>query len=90
TFWAWDKVAVLYQFVRDSLEDGWQPFELVAPGSQKLKDDEELALNECNLVPAVLLTFSWDSAVQEDIAAAGGQSSALLKPELLKNLHTLS
>ncbi|XP_047665458.1 UBX domain-containing protein 6 isoform X2 [Tachysurus fulvidraco] len=90
TFWAWDKAAVLYQFVRDSLEDGWQPFELVAPGSQKLKDDEELALNECNLVPAALLTFSWDSAVQEDIAAAGGQSSSLLKPELLKNLHTLS
>ncbi|KAK3562482.1 hypothetical protein QTP86_034598 [Hemibagrus guttatus] len=90
TFWAWDKVAVLYQFVRDSLENGWQPFELVAPGSQKLKDDEELALNECNLVPAALLTFSWDTAVQADIAAAGVQGSSLLKPELLENLQTLS
>lgn len=40
----------MYQFVRDSLENGWQPFELVAPGGQKLKDDEEFALNECNLV----------------------------------------
>lgn len=39
----------MYQFVRDSLENGWQPFELVAPGGQKLKDDES-ALNECNLV----------------------------------------
>ncbi|XP_060797458.1 UBX domain-containing protein 6 isoform X2 [Neoarius graeffei] len=90
TFLARDKVAVLYQFVRDSLENGWQPFELMAPGSRKLKEDEELALNECNLVPAALLTFSWDAAVQADIVAAGGQSSSVLKPELLKNLQTLS
>lgn len=39
----------MYQFVRDSLENGWQPFELVAPGGLKLKDDES-ALNESNLV----------------------------------------
>lgn len=50
TFFAWDKVAVLYQFVRDSLENGWQPFELMAPGGQKLKEGEDVALNECNLV----------------------------------------
>ncbi|KAI5626498.1 UBX domain-containing protein 6 [Silurus asotus] len=89
TFFAWDKVAVLYQFVRDSLENGWQPFELIGPGSQKLKD-EDVAINECNLVPTALLTFSWDAAVQADIAAAGGQSNPVLKPELLKNLKTLS
>ncbi len=53
TFLAWERVAALYQFVRDSLENGWQPFELMAPGGQKLKDDEELALNECNLVSQV-------------------------------------
>lgn len=41
---------MLYQFVRDSLENGWQPFELMAPAGQKLKDDESMALNECNLV----------------------------------------
>lgn len=50
TFLAWEKVAALYQFVRDWLENGWQPFELMAPGGQKLKDDESMALNECNLV----------------------------------------
>ncbi|XP_066504506.1 UBX domain-containing protein 6 isoform X2 [Hoplias malabaricus] len=59
TFLAWERVAALYQFVRDSLESSWQPFELLAPGGQKLKEDEELALNECNLVrscsPADLL-----------------------------------
>uniref|UniRef100_A0A8C7MYM4 UBX domain-containing protein 6 n=1 Tax=Oncorhynchus kisutch TaxID=8019 RepID=A0A8C7MYM4_ONCKI len=83
TFLAWDKVSVLFQFVRDSLVDGWQPFELVAPGGHKLREAQELALNECNLVPAVLLTFSWDAAVQADISAA------LLKPVLLKNIQTL-
>ncbi|XP_041705054.2 UBX domain-containing protein 6-like [Coregonus clupeaformis] len=90
TFLAWDKVSVLFQFVRDSLVDGWQPFELVAPGGHKLQEDQEVALNECSLVPAVLLTFSWDAAVQADIVAAGGKSPALLKPELLENIQTLS
>uniref|UniRef100_A0A671PFC6 UBX domain-containing protein 6 n=1 Tax=Sinocyclocheilus anshuiensis TaxID=1608454 RepID=A0A671PFC6_9TELE len=90
TFLAWERVAALYQFVRDSLENGWQPFELMAPGGQKLKDDEELALNECNLAPAALLTFSWDAAVQADIAAAGGKNAILLKAALLENIKTLS
>lgn len=30
--------------------DGWQPFELIAPGSQKLQESDEVALAECNLV----------------------------------------
>uniref|UniRef100_A0A8C2JRL0 UBX domain-containing protein 6 n=1 Tax=Cyprinus carpio TaxID=7962 RepID=A0A8C2JRL0_CYPCA len=89
TFLAWERVAALYQFVRDSLENGWQPFELMAPGGQKLKE-EELALNECNLAPAALLTFSWDAAVQADIAAAGGKTAVLLKAALLENIKTLS
>lgn len=90
TFLAWERVAALYQFVRDWLENGWQPFELLAPGGQKLKEDEDVALNECNLAPAALLTFSWDAAVQADIAAAGGQSSSVLNPELLANIQSLS
>ncbi|XP_071372916.1 UBX domain-containing protein 6 isoform X2 [Centroberyx affinis] len=90
TFYAWDRVPVLFGFVRDSLVDGWQPFELIAPGGQKLQEAEDVALAECNLVPAALLTFSWDAAVQADIAAAGGKSPALLKPELLETIRTLS
>ncbi|XP_060890882.1 UBX domain-containing protein 6 [Labrus mixtus] len=90
TFYAWDRLSVLFAFVRESLVDGWQPFELIAPGSQKLQESEEVALAECNLVPAALLTFSWDAAVQADIAAAGGKGAALLKPELLKTIRTLS
>lgn len=115
TFYAWDRLPVLFEFVRESLVDGWQPFELIAPGSQKLSDSGDVALAECNLVslthvkapaasvsgflecvctfaqvPAALLTFAWDAAVQADIAAAGGKSPSLLKPELLENLQTLS
>ncbi|KAK7889219.1 hypothetical protein WMY93_024779 [Mugilogobius chulae] len=90
TFYAWDRLVTLYSFVRESLVDGWQPFELIAPGGQKLQESEEVALAECNLVPAALLTFSWDAAVQADIAAAGGKSPALLKPELLEHIRTLS
>ncbi|XP_051232045.1 UBX domain-containing protein 6 isoform X2 [Dicentrarchus labrax] len=90
TFYAWDRLPVLFGFVRESLVDGWQPFELIAPGSQKLQESDEVALAECNLVPAALLTFSWDAAVQADIAAAGGKSPALLKPELLETIRTLS
>ncbi|KAM7012496.1 UBX domain-containing protein 6 [Tautogolabrus adspersus] len=90
TFYAWDRLSVLFGFVRECLVDGWQPFELIAPGSQKLQESEEVALAECNLVPAALLTFAWDAAVQADIAAAGGKSPDLLKPELLETIRTLS
>ncbi|XP_076880613.1 UBX domain-containing protein 6 [Brachyhypopomus gauderio] len=90
TFLAWDKVSALYEFVRDSLENGWQPFELFAPGGQKLREDEDMALNECNLIPAALLNFAWDPAVQADVEAAGGRGGSVLNPELLENITTLS
>ncbi|KAJ0065426.1 hypothetical protein NL108_010410, partial [Boleophthalmus pectinirostris] len=49
TFYAWDRLTTLYSFVRESLVDGWQPFELIAPGGQKLQESEDVALAECNL-----------------------------------------
>ncbi|XP_047230850.1 UBX domain-containing protein 6 isoform X2 [Girardinichthys multiradiatus] len=90
TFYAWDRLPALFEFIRESLVDGWQPFEIIAPGGQKIHESEEVTLVECNLVPAALLTFAWDAAVQADIAAAGGKSPTLLKPELLENIQTLS
>lgn len=41
---------MLFSFMRESLVDGWQPFELIAPGGQKLQESEDIALAECNLV----------------------------------------
>ncbi|KAG7265035.1 hypothetical protein CRUP_033554 [Coryphaenoides rupestris] len=90
TFYAWDRVPALFQFVRESLVDGWQPFDLVAPGSQKLKETEDVALAEVNLVPAAVITLSWDAAVQADIAAAASKSPALLKPSLQETIKTLN
>ncbi|MGH0181085.1 UNVERIFIED_CONTAM: hypothetical protein FKN15_005755 [Acipenser sinensis] len=49
TFFARERVSALYEFVRDSLLNDWQPFLLIAPGSQRLTD-ESLAFNECGLV----------------------------------------
>ena len=50
TFYARERVAVLYGFVREALQNDWLPFELLASGGQKLSEDENLAFNECGLV----------------------------------------
>lgn len=91
TFYARERVAALYGFVREALQSDWLPFELLASGGQKLSEDENLAFNECGLVPSALLTFSWDAAVLEDIRAAGAElDSSILKPELLAAIEKLS
>lgn len=50
TFYTWDRLSALFEFVRESLVDGWQPFQLIAPGGQKLQESEEISLAESNLV----------------------------------------
>ncbi|NWU82738.1 UBXN6 protein, partial [Onychorhynchus coronatus] len=89
TFYAREAVSVLYSFVREALRDDWLPFELLAPGGLKLTD-ENLAFNECGLVPSALLSLSWDAAVMADIEAAGEeQPRSPLRPELLARVETL-
>ncbi|XP_053435576.1 UBX domain-containing protein 6 isoform X1 [Nycticebus coucang] len=91
TFYARERMAAVYGFVREALQSDWLPFELLASGGQKLSEDENLALNECGLVPSALLTFSWDAAVLEDVKAAGAQpDSSILKSELLSAIEKLS
>ncbi|XP_031460120.1 UBX domain-containing protein 6 isoform X2 [Phasianus colchicus] len=90
TFYAREPVSVLYNFVREALRDNWLPFELLGPGGLKLTE-ENLAFNECGLVPSALLTLAWDAAVMSDIEASGQEQPASpLKPELLSNVQTLS
>ncbi|KFM10773.1 UBX domain-containing protein 6, partial [Aptenodytes forsteri] len=90
TFYARESVSVLYSFVREALRDDWLPFELLGPGGLKLTD-ENLAFNECGLVPSALLTLAWDAAVMADIQASGEEQPASpLKPELLSRVQTLS
>ncbi|XP_010131238.1 PREDICTED: UBX domain-containing protein 6, partial [Buceros rhinoceros silvestris] len=89
TFYARESLSVLYNFVREALREDWLPFELLGPGGLKLTD-ENLAFNECGLVPSALLTLAWDTAVMADIQAAGEEQPASpLKPELLSRVQTL-
>ncbi|NXF55464.1 UBXN6 protein, partial [Oceanites oceanicus] len=90
TFYARESVSALYNFVREALRDDWLPFELLGPGGLKLTD-ENLAFNECGLVPSALLALAWDAAVMADIQASGEEQPASpLKPELLSRVQTLS
>ncbi|XP_066839859.1 UBX domain-containing protein 6 isoform X3 [Anser cygnoides] len=90
TFYAREPVSVLYSFVREALRDDWLPFELLGPGGLKVTD-ENLAFNECGLVPSALLTLAWDAALMSDIQASGQEQPASpLKPELLSRVQTLS
>nr|XP_028569429.1 UBX domain-containing protein 6 isoform X2 [Podarcis muralis] len=90
TFYAREPISALYQFVRETLQNNWLPFELLAPGGHKLTD-ESMALNECGLVPSALLTFVWDADVMADIKASGGERmESVLKPDLLLAVQTLS
>ncbi|XP_039622914.1 UBX domain-containing protein 6 [Polypterus senegalus] len=88
TFYAREKVSDVYEFVRSHLLNSWQPFELRAPAGQKL--NESTALNECGLVPAALLTFVWDAAIQADIEAACAQSQDILTSTLMSSIETLT
>ncbi|XP_055662852.1 UBX domain-containing protein 6 [Falco peregrinus] len=90
TFYARESLSALYNFVREALRDDWLPFELLGPGGLKLTD-ENLAFNECGLVPSALLTLAWDAAVMADIEASGEEQPAnSLKPEILSRVQTLS
>ncbi|NWV67866.1 UBXN6 protein, partial [Malurus elegans] len=90
TFYARESVSALYNFVREALREDWLPFELLAPGGVKLTD-ENLAFNECGLVPSALLSLAWDAAVMADVeAAAAEEQRSPLRAELLAGVQTLS
>ncbi|XP_066491033.1 UBX domain-containing protein 6 [Tiliqua scincoides] len=90
TFYAREPISALYKFVRETLQNDWLPFELLAPGGHKLTD-ESVALNECGLVPSALLTFAWDADVMADIKASGEEHvGSVLKPDHLLAVQILS
>lgn len=43
-------MATLFSFVREVLQNDWQPFDLLASGGQKLSEEENLPFTECGLV----------------------------------------
>ncbi|XP_041445701.1 UBX domain protein 6 L homeolog isoform X2 [Xenopus laevis] len=89
-FFARERISALFDFVREQLQDDWLPYELLAPGGHKVKD-EQATLIECGLVPSALLTFRWDAAVMADVEAGGGHGSvSVIKPELLSKVEQLT
>uniref|UniRef100_A0A8C3VDN7 UBX domain-containing protein 6 n=1 Tax=Catharus ustulatus TaxID=91951 RepID=A0A8C3VDN7_CATUS len=89
TFYARESVSELYNFVREALREDWLPFELLGPGGLKLTD-ENLAFNECGLVPSALLSLAWDAAVMAQLEAAAEEQRSPLRPELLAGAQSLS
>ncbi|KAJ8274152.1 hypothetical protein COCON_G00087770 [Conger conger] len=80
---------------RPAPTEGPDPAEAAAlprllPDRHPLKEEEEVALNECGLVPSALLSLCWDAAVQAAEASAGGPSAPLLRAEVLENIQTIS
>lgn len=89
-FYPQERLSVLFDFIRQHLQNEWLPFGLISPSGQKL-EDEPLPLSECGLVPSALLTFRWDEAVLADVKAADGyEAEIVLKPDLLSRANSLT
>ena len=88
TFRAVDRLSTVYDFVRESLELDWIPFELSAVVGSKIDEDSQnKTLAELQLTPASLLHFSFDATVVKDIAAqqGGADIKHYLKAALMEN-----
>ncbi|XP_038078856.1 UBX domain-containing protein 6-like [Patiria miniata] len=90
TFHASDKLSEVFEFIRCSLINDWQPFILTDATGLKLTE-EDCKLAELKLAPAAVVNFSWDAAIMEEIVAAQGfvQEGDYLKPELINAIQSL-
>jgi UBX domain-containing protein 6 len=80
----YDKLSEVYSFVNENIEHTNLPFVLISPAGSKLsqQEDSERTLVDLRLVPAVMLTFAWDSSVIEEVHRSN-QSDVYLKPEVM-------
>lgn len=90
TFRATEKVSSLYDFVRKTLQLDWIPFTLSSQTGHKLTE-ESSTLAESDLVPAVVVNFSYDEQVLKEMTAQQGSHaiSSYLKPELMASIKAL-
>ena len=90
TFRANERVSALYEFVRCNLDMDWIPFLLATQTGHKLTE-EDISLAESDLVPAVVVNFSFDEQVVKEMAAQQGASnfSTYLKHALLDSIKSL-
>jgi UBX domain-containing protein 6 len=91
TFRAQEKCIVLFDFVRENLENDWIPFQLAAPTGHKLSADDK-SMAELGLAPAAVISFSWDADVLAEISAQKGscQTPKYLKDEVLALVEHVS
>jgi hypothetical protein len=88
TFSVYEKLEAVNKFLRENLLNGDLPFTLTTPIGQQLSDkDADKTLADLRLVPAAILTFSWDLSIAEE--GVKEMQSMYLKPEILMLLQSL-
>lgn len=84
----YEKLEAVNRFLRENLLNEGLPFILTTPTGHHLSDeDADKTLADLRLVPATILTFSWDSPVEEEVGS--GQQPMYLKPEIMLLVQSL-
>ena len=88
TFSVYEKLEAVNVFLRENLLNEDLPFILTTPIGHQLSDeDADKTLTELRLVPAAILTFSWDYSIAEE--GVQEQQPAYLKQEILMLMQSL-
>ncbi|KAL1513965.1 hypothetical protein ABEB36_003299 [Hypothenemus hampei] len=88
TFSVYEKLAEVFDFIRENLEHEGLPFTLVDPMGHKFEEkDFDATLADLRLVPATILLFQWDPSIDEEMNASG--CNAYLKPEVMMLMQQL-
>lgn len=88
TFSVYEKLEAVNKFLRENLLNEDLPFILTTPIGHQLSDeDADKTLADLRLVPAAILTFSWDlSSAEEEVREP---QPLYLKPEILMLVQSL-
>ena len=86
-FKANERFSAFRNFVYESLIH-WLPFHLISSSGHKLTD-ESATMAELGLVPAAVVSFSWDGEVMSDVEKLTNKQSGYLKSELMAHIQTL-
>lgn len=89
TFSVYEKLDAVNKFVRESLFNEELPFILTTPTGLRLCDeDADKSLTDLRLIPATVLTFSWDPSIVAEMGSSG-QDLVYLKQETMLLLQPL-
>lgn len=88
TFSVYEKLEAVNKFLKENLLNEDLPFILTTPIGHQLSDeDADKTLADLRLVPAAILTFSWDlSSAEEGVRE---QQLMYLKPEIMMLMQSL-